>query len=173
MEVFPTDYPGMPPDKDINFCIDLEPGTHPISIPLYRMDPGASVFSKIDLWSGYHPLKIRPEGVPKMAFRTRYGHYEFLVMSFGLTNAPAAFMSLMNWVFEPFMDSFVIVFIDDILVYSKIKEEHVDRLRIVLGVLGKQKLYANISKCEFWLDSIAFSGACSFKKSGNGRSPKD
>ena len=96
--------------------------------------------------------------MPKTAFRTRYGHYEFLVMSFGLTNAPGAFMSLMNGVFKPFLDSFVIVFIDDILVYSKSKEEHADHLRILLGVLGKQKLYAKFSKCEFWLESVAFLG---------------
>jgi len=109
----------------------------------------ASVFSKIDLRFGYHQLKIRPEDVPKTAFRTRYGHYEFMVMSFGLTNAPAAFMSLMNWVFKPFFDSFVIVLIDDILVYSKSEEEHADHFRIVLGVLAKQRLYAKFSKCEF------------------------
>ncbi|WMV25993.1 hypothetical protein MTR67_019378 [Solanum verrucosum] len=119
---------------------------------------GALVFSKIDLRSGYHQLKIRPEDVPKPVFKTRYGHYEFLVISFGLTNAPAAFMSLMNGVFKPFLDSFVIVFIDDILVYSKSKEEHADHLRIVLGVLGKYKLYENFHKCEFWLTSVAFLG---------------
>ena len=116
--------------------------------PLPRIDDlfdqlqGASVFSKIDLRSGYHQLKISPEDVPKTVFRTRYGHYEFLVMSFGLTNAPAAFMSLMNGVFKPFLDSFFIVFIDDILVYLKSEEEHANHLHIVLGVLGKQRLYA-------------------------------
>ncbi|WMV18243.1 hypothetical protein MTR67_011628 [Solanum verrucosum] len=104
-------------------------------------------------------LKIRPEDVPKTAFRTRYGHYEFLVMSFGLIIVPAAFMSLMNGVFKPFLDSFVIVFIDDdILVYSKSEEEHADHLRIVLGLLGKQKLYAKFSKCEFWLTLVALLG---------------
>ncbi|WMV32638.1 hypothetical protein MTR67_026023 [Solanum verrucosum] len=190
-EVSPTDLPGMPPDRDIDFCIDLEPGTRPISIPPYRMGPtqlrglkaqiqellnkgficpsaspwgalvlfvkkkngsmrmcidyrqlnkgvtirnkyplrriddlfdqlqGASVFFKIYLRSGYHKLKIRHEYVPKTAFRIRYGHYEFLVMLFGLTNAPTTFMSLMNGVFKPFMDLFVVVSIDDILVYSK------------------------------------------------------
>ncbi|WMV19081.1 hypothetical protein MTR67_012466 [Solanum verrucosum] len=105
---------------------------------------------------------MRPEDVPKMAFRTRYEHYEILVMSFGLTNVPATFMSLMNGVFNQFLDSFVIVFIDDILVYSKSEEEHADYLRIVLVVLGKEMLYAKFSKCAFWLTSVAFFGACSF-----------
>ena len=119
---------------------------------------GASVFSKIDLRSGYHQLKVRAEDIPKAAFRTRYGHYEFLVMSFGLTNAPAAFMDLMNGVFRPYLDSFVIVFIDDILIYSRSKEEHEHHLRIVLGILKEKKLYAKFSKCEFWLSSVAFLG---------------
>ncbi|WMV36955.1 hypothetical protein MTR67_030340, partial [Solanum verrucosum] len=194
-EVIPTDLPGMPPDRDIDFCIDLEPGTRPISIPPNRIAPtelrelkdqiqelldkrfihpsgspcgapvlfvkkkdGASVFSKIDLRSGYHQLKIRPKDVPKTMFRTRYGHYEFPVMSFGLTNAPAAFMSLMNGVFKPFLDLILIVFIDDILVYSKSEEEHADHLLIVMGVLGKQRLYAKFPKCKFWLTSVAFLG---------------
>ncbi|WMV45212.1 hypothetical protein MTR67_038597 [Solanum verrucosum] len=121
-----------------------------------KNDGSASFFSKIDLRFGYHQLNIRHEDVPKMTFRTHYGHYEFLVMSFGFTNMPAAFMSLMNGVFKSFLDSYVIVFIDDILVYSKSMEEHVDNLRIVLGVLGKQELYAKFSKCEFWLTSITF-----------------
>ncbi|WMV37357.1 hypothetical protein MTR67_030742 [Solanum verrucosum] len=207
-EVFPTDLPGMPLDRDIDFCIDWEPNTRPISIPPYRMAPielielkaqiqelldkgfihptasqwsasvlfvkkkdssmrmcidyrqlnrvtirnkyqvprindlfdqllGASVFSKINQRFGYHQLKIRLEDVPKPAFRTYYGNYEFLVTSFGLTNSPATFMSLMNGVFKPFLDSFIIVFIDYVLVYSKSKEEHANHLCIVLGVLGK------------------------------------
>ena len=96
--------------------------------------------------------------MPKTAFRTRYGHYEFLVMSFGLTNAPAAFMDLMNRVFRPFLDRFVIVFIDDILVYSKSEEEHVRHLRYVLQTLRDHQLYAKFSKCEFWLNEVAFLG---------------
>ena len=115
-------------------------------------------FSKIDLRTGYHQLKIKPEDIPKTAFRTRYGHYEFLVMSFGLTNAPTAFMDLMNRVFKKYLDKCVIVFIDDILVYSKTKEEHAEHLRIVLGILRKERLYAKWSKCEFWLRQVQFLG---------------
>ena len=96
--------------------------------------------------------------MPKTAFRTRYGHYEFVVMSFGLTNAPAAFMSLMNEIFKPYLDLFVIVFIDDILVYSKSKKEHEEHLRMVLEMLREKKLYAKFSKCEFWLDAVSFLG---------------
>ena len=114
---------------------------------------GASVFSKIDLRSGYHQLKVRAKDIPKIAFRTRYGHYKFLVMSFGLTNAPAAFMDLRTGVFRPYKDSFLIVFIDDILIYSCTKEENEHHLRIVLGILKEKKIYAKFSKCEFWLSS--------------------
>ena len=96
--------------------------------------------------------------MPKTAFRTRYGHYEFLVMSFGLTNAPAAFMSLMNGIFKPYLDLFVIVFIDDILIYSKSRKEHEEHLKIVLELLREKRLYAKFSKCEFWLDSVSFLG---------------
>ena len=116
------------------------------------------MFSKIDLRSGYHQLKIKAADVPKTAFRTRYGHYEFLVMPFGLTNAPAAFMDLMNRVFKSYLDTFVIVFIDDILVYSWSEEEHAEHLRIVLQTLRDKKLYAKFSKCEFWLEEVVFLG---------------
>ena len=96
--------------------------------------------------------------VPKTTFRTRYGHYEFLVMPFGLTNAPAAFMDLMNRVFRPYLDQFVVVFIDDILVYSKDEQEHEQHLKIVLQTLREKKLYAKLSKCDFWLKEISFLG---------------
>ncbi|XP_019262136.1 PREDICTED: uncharacterized protein LOC109239972, partial [Nicotiana attenuata] len=139
-------------------CIDyrqLNKVTIKNKYPLPRIDDlfdqlqGARVFSKIDLRSGYHQLRIRASDVPKTAFRTRYGHYEFLVMSFGLTNAPAAFMDLMNRVFRPYLDSFMIVFIDDILIYSRSKEEHEQHLRVVLQTLRDSRLYAKFSKCEF------------------------
>ena len=110
---------------------------------------GAAVFSKIDLRTGYHQLKIKREDIPKTAFRTRYGHYEFLVLPFGLTNAPAYFMDLMNRVFHAYLDKFVVVFIDDILVYSKTREEHADHLRIVLQTLADHQLYAKLKKCDF------------------------
>ncbi|XP_019238670.1 PREDICTED: uncharacterized protein LOC109218738 [Nicotiana attenuata] len=139
-------------------CIDyqqLNKVTIKNKYPLPRIDDlfdqlqGAKVFLKIDLRSGYHQLRIRASDVPKTAFRTRYGHYEFLVMSFGLTNAPAAFMDLMNRVFRPYLDSFVIVFIDDILIYSRSQEEHEQHLRVVLQTLRDSQLYAKLSKCEF------------------------
>ena len=116
------------------------------------------MFSKIDLRSGYHQLKIKEMDIPKMAFRTRYGHYEFLVMPFGLTNAPAAFIDLMNRVFHPYLDQFVIVFIDDILVYSKNVDEHARHLQIVLQTLKDRELYTKFSKCEFWLNKVVFLG---------------
>jgi hypothetical protein len=112
----------------------------------------------VDLSSGYHQLKIRESDIPKTAFVTRYGQYEFIVMSFGLTNAQAYLMNLMNKVFMEELDKFVVVFIDDILVYSKSVEEHEQHLRVVLGKLRAHKLYAKFSKCEFWLEKISFLG---------------
>ncbi|KAL0551605.1 hypothetical protein IC582_010694 [Cucumis melo] len=228
-DVFPEELPGLPPHREVEFAIELEPGTVPISRAPYRMAPaelkelkvqlqelldkgfirpsvspwgapvlfvkkkdgsmrlcidyrelnkvtvknryplpriddlfdqlqGATMFSKIDLRSGYHQLRIKDEDVPKTAFRFRYGHYEFIVMSFGLTNAPAVFMDLMNRVFREFLDTFVIVFIDDILIYSKTEAEHEEHLRMVLQTLRDNKLYAKFSKCEFWLKQVSFLG---------------
>ena len=228
-DVFPKELPGLPPQREIEFAIDVVPGATPASITPYRMAPlelkelklqlqelldkgfirpsvspwgapvlfvkkkdgtlwlcvdyrqlnkltvnnkyplpriddlfdqlkGASIFSKIDLRSGYHQLKIKDADVHKTTFRTRYGHYEFLVMPFGLTNAPAAFMDLMNRVFRPYVDQFVVVFIDDILVYSKDRESHDTHLRVVLEILRKEQLYAKLSKCEFWLTEVSFLG---------------
>ena len=148
-------------------CIDymrLNKVTIKNKYPIPRIDDmfdqlqGACVFSKIDLRFGYHKLKIRATDMPKTVFQTKYGHYEFLFMSFRLTNAPAAFMSLMNGIFKPYLDLFVIVFSDDILIYSKSRKEHEEHLRIVLEVLREKKLYAKFSKCEFWLDSVSFLG---------------
>jgi hypothetical protein len=228
--VFPDELPGLPPDRDVEFAIELIPGTPPISRRPYRMPPNelaelkkqlqdllnkglihpsssewgcpalfikkkkdnslrmcvdyrplnavtiknkyhlprinilfdqlskAKVFSKIDLRSGYHQIKIRPQDIPKTKFSTRYGLYEYLFMSFGLTNAPAYFMYLMNSVFLPELDKFMIVFIDDILVYSKNKEDHAEHLRIVLTRLREHQLYAKFSKCEFWLRTVPFLG---------------
>ncbi|GJU27699.1 putative reverse transcriptase domain-containing protein [Tanacetum coccineum] len=116
------------------------------------------IFSKIDLRSGYHQLRVREQDISKTTFRMRYGHYEFLVMPFGLTNAPAVFMDLMIRIFHEYLDKFVIVFIDDILVYSKSEEEHEQHLRIVLEILRQKKLYAKFSKYEFWLQKVAFLG---------------
>jgi hypothetical protein len=226
-DVFPNELLGMPPDRDIEFAIELQPGTAPISKRPYRMPPaelaklkkqlqelldkgfirpstspwgcpalfvkkkdeslrlcvdyrplnavtiknkyplpridvlfdqlvGARVFSKIDLRSGYHQIKIRDSDIPKSAFSTRYGLYDYLVMSFGLTNAPAYFMYLMNLVFMPELDKFVVVFIDDILVYSKNEDEHTEHLHIVLQRLRDHRLYAKLSKCDFWLKEINF-----------------
>ncbi|KAL4026381.1 hypothetical protein IC575_014810 [Cucumis melo] len=224
-DVFPEELPGLPPHREVEFAIELEPGTVPISRAPYRMAPaelkelkvqlqelldkgfirpsvspwgapilfvnkkdgsmrlcidyrelnkvtvknryplpriddlfdqlqGATVFSKIDLRSGYHQLRIKDGDVPKTAFCSRYGHYEFIVTSFGLTNAPAVFMDLMNRVFREFLDTFVIVFIEDILIYSKTEAEHEEHLRIVLQTLRDNKLYAKFSKFEFWLKQI-------------------
>jgi len=228
-DVFSEELLGMPPDRDIEFVIELQPGTAPISRRPYIMTPselaelkiqlqelqdkgfirpstspwgcpalfvkkkdhgsrlcvdyrtlnavtiknkyhlpridllfdqlvGAKVFSKIDLRSGYHQIKIRPSDIPKTTFSTRYGLYEYLVMSFGLTNAPAYFMYLMNSVLMPELDKFVVVFIDDILIYSKTEEEHAQHLHIVLQRLREHQLYAKFSKCDFWLKEVPFLG---------------
>ena len=228
-DVFPDDISGLPPDRTIEFVIELIPGTELISIPPYRMAlaelkemkgqleeflskgfirpntspwgapvlfvkkkdgslrlcidyrqmnqatihnqyslpridelfdqlQGSRVYSKIDLKSGYHQLKVWENDFSKTAFRTRYGHYEFLVMPFGLTNVPAVFMDLMNRVFSPYLDKFVIVFIDDILVYSGSPKEHAEHLRTVLQILRERQLYTKFSKCLFWLDKVVFLG---------------
>ncbi|WVZ96332.1 LOW QUALITY PROTEIN: hypothetical protein U9M48_041987 [Paspalum notatum var. saurae] len=225
-DVFPEELPGMPPNRDIEFVIELVPGTAPIYKRPYRMDlaelkdqiqelldkgyirpstspwgalvifvpkkdgtqrmcidyralndvtinnkyplpriddlfdqlKGASVFSKIDLGSRYHQLKIQASDISKTAFVSRYGLYEFTVMSFGLTNAPAYFMYLMNKVFMEYLDKFVVVFIDNILVFSTNEEEHEKHLRMVLQKLRENQLYAKLSKCEFWLLEVSFLG---------------
>ncbi|WVZ63682.1 hypothetical protein U9M48_013295 [Paspalum notatum var. saurae] len=155
-------------DTDVKrMCVDyraLNKVTIKNKYPLPRIDDlfdqlqGACVFSKIDLRSGYHQLKIRPSDIPKTAFTTKYGLYEYTVMSFGLTNAPAYFMQLMNSVFMDYLDKFVVVFIDDILIYSKTEAEHEEHLRLVLQRLREHKLYAKFSKCEFWIDEVRFLG---------------
>ncbi|GKC80034.1 putative reverse transcriptase domain-containing protein, partial [Tanacetum coccineum] len=154
-------------DGSFRMCIDyreLNKLTVKNRYPLPRIDDlfdqlqGSSVYSKIDLRSGYHQLRVREEDIPKTAFRTRYGHYEFQVMPFGLTNAPAVFMDLMNRVCKPYLDKFVIVFIDDILIYSKSKQEHEKHLKIILELLKKEELYAKFSKCEFWIPKVQFLG---------------
>jgi hypothetical protein len=228
-DVFPEELPGMPPDREVEFVIDLLPGNAPISKWPYRMSVeelkelkkqltelqearyihpssspwgasvlfvqkkdgsqrmcvdyrslnddivknkyllpciedlfdqmrGARVFSKIDLRSGYHQIKIRPSDIPKTTFSTRYGLYEFTVMSFGLTNAPAYFMNLMNKVFMEYLDKFVMVFIDDILIYSKNDSDHEEHLRMMLQKLRDNQLYAKFINCEFWLDEVHFLG---------------
>ncbi|GMI64252.1 hypothetical protein HRI_000094500 [Hibiscus trionum] len=151
----------------MRMCIDyrqLNQMTMKNKYPLPRIDDlfdqlrGASVLSKIDLRSGYYQLKVKECDVPKTAFRTRYVHYEFLVMPFGVTNAPAAFMDMMNRVFRDYLDQFVVVFIDDILVYSRSEEEHDEHLRLFLQRLMSNQLYAKLSKCEFWIQEVVFLG---------------
>ncbi|KAJ8770542.1 hypothetical protein K2173_018033 [Erythroxylum novogranatense] len=152
-------------DGSLRMCVDyrkLNQVTVKNKYPLPHIDDlfdqlqGTRVFSKIDLRSGYHQLRIKESDVPKSAFRTRYGHFEFLVMPFGLTNAPTTFMDLMNRVFKSFLDQFIIVFIDDILVYSKSDEQHEEHLRITLETLRSNELYAKFNKCEFWLREVSF-----------------
>ncbi|GJT96556.1 putative reverse transcriptase domain-containing protein [Tanacetum coccineum] len=169
LEVFLEDLPGLPPVCQVEFQINLIPRAAPIARAPYRLAPlemqelsnqvqelsdrGSSVYSKIDLRSGYHQLRVRDEDIPKTAFRTRYGHYEFQVMPFGLTNTTAIFMDLMNRVCKPYLDKFMIVFIDDILIYSRNKEDNTNHLRIILESLKKEKLYAKFSKCDFWIQN--------------------
>ncbi|GJU13496.1 putative reverse transcriptase domain-containing protein [Tanacetum coccineum] len=154
-------------DGSFRMCIDyreLNKLTVKNRYPLPRIDDlfdqlqGSSIYSKIDLRSGYHQLRVREQDILKTAFRTRYGHYEFQVMPFGLTNAPAVFMDLMNRVCKPYLDKFVIVFIDDILIYSKDEKEHEEHLKVILELLKKEKLYAKFSKCEFWIPKVQFLG---------------
>ncbi|GJR73135.1 putative reverse transcriptase domain-containing protein [Tanacetum coccineum] len=181
IQVLPEDISGsLPSYSTSGFQIDLVSGT----APCFNNDPfphlgsflscycqkkdgsfrcafdyqlqGSSVYSKIDLRSGYHQLRVQEEDIPKTAFRTRYGHYEFQIMPFGLTNAPAVFMDLMNRVCKPYLDKFVIVFIDDILIYSKNKQEHEEHLKQILELLKKEELYAKFSKCEFWISKVQF-----------------
>ena len=149
-------------DYTLRLCIDfrqLNKATVKNRYPLPRIDDlfdqlrGAKILSKIDLRSGYHQVRIKEEDISNTDFRTRYGHYEFTVVPFGLTNAPAAFMCLMNGIFRKYLDKFIIVFLDDILIYSKSEEEHVEHvehLRIALQVLRENQLYAKLSKCSFY-----------------------
>jgi hypothetical protein len=154
-------------DNSLRLCVDYRP-LNAVTIknkyPLPRIDilfnqlAGAKVFSKIDLRSGYHQIKIRSSDILKIAFSTRYGLYEYLVMSFGLTNALAYFMYLMNSVFMQELNKFVVVFIDDIFIYSKNPEDRAKHLHVVLQRLREHHLYAKFSKCEFWLDTVKFLG---------------
>ncbi|GJR54734.1 putative reverse transcriptase domain-containing protein [Tanacetum coccineum] len=174
-KVFPDDLLGLLPPRQVEFQIDLVPGAAPVARAPYQLASSemrelsvqlqellekgfirSSVYPKIDLRSGYHQLRIKEEDIPITAFRTRYGHFEFQVIPFGLTNAPVVFMDLMNRVCKPYLDKFVIVFIDDILVYSKNEREHRKHLKIILELLKKEKLYTKFSKYDFWLDSVQF-----------------
>ncbi|GJZ16748.1 putative nucleotidyltransferase, ribonuclease H [Tanacetum coccineum] len=154
-------------DGSFRMCIDyreLNKLTVKNRYPLPRIDDlfdqlqGSNIYSKIDLRSGYHQLMVREEDIPKTAFRTRYGHYEFQVMPFVLTNASSVFMDLMNRVCKPYLDKFVIVFIDDILIYSRNEKEHEEHLKTILELLKKEELYAKFSKCEFWINTVKFLG---------------
>lgn len=154
-------------DGSLRMCIDYRQLNKVTIHKKYPLPPiedlfdqlqGVVYFSKIDLRSGYHQLRIKEEDISKTIFRTRYEHYEFLVMPFGLTNAPAAFMDLMNRVFKPYLDKFMIVFIDDILICSHSQEEHENYLVTMLQILREHKLYAKFPKCEFWIDSVSFLG---------------
>jgi hypothetical protein len=154
-------------DQSLRLCVDyrhLNAITIKNKYPLPRIDilfdqlVSAKVFSKVDLCLGYHQIKIYPEDIPKTIFSTRYELYEYLVMSFGLTNAPAHFMYLMNSVFMSELDKFVVVFIDDILIYSKSEEEHKQHFQVILQRLRDHQLHAKFSKCAFWLKEVLFLG---------------
>ena len=154
-------------DDTLQMCIDYQQ-INKVTVknkhPLPRIEDlidklkGAGVFSKIDLQLGYYQLRVKDVDVPKTAFGTRYGHYDFFVMPFGLTNAPTTFMNLMNRVFRPYLDKYVVVFIDDILVYSRDEQEHDQHLKIVLQTLREKKLYVKLIKCAFWLKEVSFLG---------------
>nr|GEU44500.1 putative reverse transcriptase domain, ribonuclease H-like domain, aspartic peptidase domain protein [Tanacetum cinerariifolium] len=175
--VFLKDLSGLPPSREVEFCIDLILGAMPVAkspyhnrelnkltvknrYPFPRIEDlfdqlqGSWYFSKIDLQSGYHQLRVREEDIPKTTFRMRYGHFEFTVMPFGLTNAPAVFMDLINRVCRPYLNKLIIVFIDDILIYSKSKEEHEVYLKLILELLEEEKLFGKFSKCEFRLQEF-------------------
>jgi hypothetical protein len=154
-------------DGTLRMCIDyrrLNTMTVKNKYPLPRIEElfdqlqGAGCYSKLDQRQGYYQVKVKEEDVPKMAFNTRYGYFEFVVITFGVTNAPATFMDLMHRVFQPYLDQFVVIFIDDILVYSRDKQKHAEHLRLILEKLRQEKLYAKFSKCEFWLDRVNFLG---------------
>jgi len=150
-------------DDSSRLCVDYRQLNKLIiknKYPIPRIDVlldqlrGAAVFSKIDLRSGYHQILVKPEDVHKMALRSRYRHFEYVVMPFGVTNAPTIFLDYMNRIFRSYLDQFVVVFIDDILIYSESREEHVEHLRVVLEILREHQLYGKLSKCEFWLDEV-------------------
>ena len=154
-------------DKTLRLCIDyrqLNRVTIKNRYPLPRINDlfdqlrGARVYSKIDLHTSYHQLRVRETDIPKTAFRTRYGHFEFTVIPFGLMNASVAFMDLMHRLFQPYLDQFVVVFVDDILIYSQSEWEHEYHLRIVLQLLRDHQLYAKFNKCEFWHTKVRFLG---------------
>jgi len=159
-------------DGTLRLCIDYRQlnkvtvkNKYPLQIDdLFDQLKGAKVFSKIDLRFGYHQLRIKEQDIQKIAFRTRYGHYEFLMMPFGLTNAPAVFIDLLNRVFRPYLDKYVVVFIDDILVNSNSYLEHEQHLRVVLQTLMENRLYTKLDKYEFWLKEVVFLGHVIFAK---------